>query len=43
MCSRFAYDSPREAVARPVTRRVNDARNQGAALVEPVGTSDDRA
>jgi putative SOS response-associated peptidase YedK len=29
--------------ARPVSRRVNDARNQGAALVEPVGTSDDRA
>jgi putative SOS response-associated peptidase YedK len=29
--------------ARPMSRRVNDARNQGAALVEPVGTSDDRA
>ena len=29
--------------ARPVSRRVNDARNQGAALVEPVGTSDDAA
>lgn len=29
--------------ARPVSRRVNDARNQGAALVEPVGTSDDPA
>ncbi len=29
--------------ARPVSRRVNDARNQGAGLVEPVGTSDDAA
>ena len=25
--------------ARPVSRRVNDARNQGADLVEPVGTA----
>jgi putative SOS response-associated peptidase YedK len=25
--------------ARPVSRRVNDARNQGADLVEPVGTT----
>ena len=24
--------------ARPVSRRVNDARNQGAGLIEPVGT-----
>jgi putative SOS response-associated peptidase YedK len=29
--------------ARPVSRLVNDARNQGAALVEPVGTPDDAA
>ena len=27
--------------ARPVSRRVNDARNQGAELLEPVGTPDD--
>jgi hypothetical protein len=43
MCGRFACYSPREAVARPVTRRVHDARNQRAELAEPVGTSDDRA
>lgn len=27
--------------ARPVCRRVNDARNQGAGLIEPVGSTDD--
>lgn len=29
--------------ARPVSRRVNDARNEGAALVAPLGTGTDRA
>jgi hypothetical protein len=27
--------------ARPVSRRVNDARNQGADLLEWLGTADD--
>jgi putative SOS response-associated peptidase YedK len=30
-------------VARPVSRRVNDARNQGADLVEPLGSPQDDA
>jgi putative SOS response-associated peptidase YedK len=30
-------------VARPVSRRVNDARNQGADLVEPLGSPQDGA
>jgi putative SOS response-associated peptidase YedK len=30
-------------VARPVSRRVNDARNQGADLVEPLGSPQDHA
>jgi putative SOS response-associated peptidase YedK len=27
--------------ARPVSRRVNDARNQGAGLIDPVGSDED--
>ena len=30
-------------VARPVSRRVNDARNQGADLIEPLGSPQDDA
>lgn len=30
-------------VARPVSRRVNDARNQGADLLDPLGTATDPA
>jgi putative SOS response-associated peptidase YedK len=30
-------------VARPVSRRVNDARNQGPDLIEPLGDAQDGA
>lgn len=44
MCGRFAFYSLHEALglqARPVSRHVNDARNQGAGLLELLGTVDD--